>query len=237
VPRPPAWHCAARIPPARAGADPQPAQRPGRPVGDLAVLGRPERLARAAVRPGFALSHWMVDGMSVSSDKNFDLSQSLALYDRVEVVQGASGLMSGMGTLCRAEPGAQAAHGPAARGTAAACRPLEPARSHGRRLRAAECRRQLACPRRGGCQQPPQLYGPHGQPQTQLLRRGRGRHCRPDHAAPGGQSAAQHPPRLAQRDPHRPRRRRPAPAALHLPGLRLGILAAADRHRLCPAGT
>ncbi|SUY87445.1 Ferripyoverdine receptor precursor [Comamonas terrigena] len=68
-------------------------------VRDLAVLSAGLSTSRGQLYArGFALSHWMVDGMSVSSDKNFDLSQSLALYDRVEVVQGASGLMSGMGT-------------------------------------------------------------------------------------------------------------------------------------------
>lgn len=67
-------------------------------VRDLAALSAGLTASRGQLYArGFALSHWMVDGMSVSSDKNFDLSQSLAMYDRVEVVQGASGLMSGMG--------------------------------------------------------------------------------------------------------------------------------------------
>lgn len=39
----------------------------------------------------------MVDGMSISFDSNFDLGQNLAMFDRVEVVQGASGLMNGTG--------------------------------------------------------------------------------------------------------------------------------------------
>lgn len=67
-------------------------------VRDLATLSAGLTASRGQLYArGFALSQWMVDGMSVSSDKNFDLSQSLAFYDRVEVVQGASGLMNGMG--------------------------------------------------------------------------------------------------------------------------------------------
>lgn len=67
-------------------------------VRDLAALSAGLSASRGQLYArGFALSQWMLDGMSVSADKNFDLSQSLAFYDRVEVVQGASGLMHGMG--------------------------------------------------------------------------------------------------------------------------------------------
>lgn len=82
---------------------------------DLAMLSTGLTVSRGQLYArGFALSHWMLDGVSTSFDKNFDLGQSLALYDRVEVVQGASGLMSGMGNpsaalnLVRKLPTAQA---------------------------------------------------------------------------------------------------------------------------------
>ena len=67
-------------------------------VQDLAVLSAGLTASRGQLYArGSALGHWMLDGVGVSFDKNFDLGQSLALYDRVEVVQGATGLMQGMG--------------------------------------------------------------------------------------------------------------------------------------------
>ena len=67
-------------------------------VQDLAALAPGLTVSREQLYArGFALGHWMLDGVGMSFDKNFDLVQSLALYDRVEVVQGATGLMLGMG--------------------------------------------------------------------------------------------------------------------------------------------
>ncbi len=67
-------------------------------VLDLAALSAGLTASRGQLYArGSALGHWMLDGVGVSFDKNFDLGQSLALYDRVEVVQGATGLMQGLG--------------------------------------------------------------------------------------------------------------------------------------------
>lgn len=47
---------------------------------------------------GFAVNTFMVDGVRmVSNYNNIFLSQDMSLYDRVEVVRGATGLMNGMG--------------------------------------------------------------------------------------------------------------------------------------------
>ena len=47
---------------------------------------------------GFAVNTFMVDGVRmVSNYNNMFLSQDMSLYDRVEVVRGATGLMNGMG--------------------------------------------------------------------------------------------------------------------------------------------
>lgn len=46
---------------------------------------------------GFAISNVLQDGLSTTFDKTLDLTQSLVMYDRVEILQGASGLMQGTG--------------------------------------------------------------------------------------------------------------------------------------------
>ncbi|CAM3749342.1 Ferric-pseudobactin BN7/BN8 receptor [Pseudomonas reidholzensis] len=63
---------------------------------------------------GFLISNYLVDGLPRTSSKMYSLNSSTALYDRVEVVRGATGLMSGMGSpgaainLIRKRPTAQA---------------------------------------------------------------------------------------------------------------------------------
>lgn len=47
---------------------------------------------------GFLISNYLVDGLPRATSKMFSLNSSTALYDRVEVVRGATGLMSGMGS-------------------------------------------------------------------------------------------------------------------------------------------
>lgn len=47
---------------------------------------------------GFMISNYLVDGLPKSSSKMFSLQASTAMFDRVEVVRGATGLMSGMGS-------------------------------------------------------------------------------------------------------------------------------------------
>lgn len=48
---------------------------------------------------GFAVNTFMVDGVRmVSNYNNMFLTQDMSLYDRVEVVRGATGLMNGMGS-------------------------------------------------------------------------------------------------------------------------------------------
>lgn len=47
---------------------------------------------------GFMISNYLVDGLPKSSSKLFSLQASTAMFDRVEVVRGATGLMSGMGS-------------------------------------------------------------------------------------------------------------------------------------------
>lgn len=62
---------------------------------------------------GFLISNYLVDGLPRSASKMYSLQSSTALYDRVEVVRGATGLMSGMGSpgaainLVRKRPTAQ----------------------------------------------------------------------------------------------------------------------------------
>ncbi|TBU75440.1 TonB-dependent siderophore receptor [Phytopseudomonas daroniae] len=46
---------------------------------------------------GFIISNYLVDGLPRSSGRIFNLQSGTAMFDRVEVVRGATGLMSGMG--------------------------------------------------------------------------------------------------------------------------------------------
>ena len=67
-------------------------------VQDVALLSAGLTVSRGQLYAlGFLLGHWMLDGVGVSFDHHFDVGQNLALYDRVEVVQGATGLMQGLG--------------------------------------------------------------------------------------------------------------------------------------------
>ena len=47
---------------------------------------------------GFLISNYQVDGLPRSASKLYSLNASTAMYDRVEVIRGATGLMSGMGS-------------------------------------------------------------------------------------------------------------------------------------------
>ncbi|TBU85615.1 TonB-dependent siderophore receptor [Phytopseudomonas dryadis] len=47
---------------------------------------------------GFIISNYLVDGLPRSSSRTFNLRAGTAMFDRVEVVRGATGLMSGMGS-------------------------------------------------------------------------------------------------------------------------------------------
>ena len=83
-------------------------------VQDVALLSAGLTVSRGQLYArGFPLGHWMLDGVGVSFDHHFDVGQNLALYDRVEVVQGATGLMQGLGNpsasmnLVRKQPTAQ----------------------------------------------------------------------------------------------------------------------------------
>lgn len=46
---------------------------------------------------GFALDTLMLDGLNTTFDKTVDLANSLAMYERIEIVRGAAGLVQGPG--------------------------------------------------------------------------------------------------------------------------------------------
>jgi outer membrane receptor for ferric coprogen and ferric-rhodotorulic acid len=46
---------------------------------------------------GFQVDNIMVDGLTISQDSDVVGSSTLAMYDRVEVVRGAAGLLEGAG--------------------------------------------------------------------------------------------------------------------------------------------
>lgn len=120
---------------------------------------------------GFSLTNFQIDGVPTILDANMDIDNaSIAIYDRIEVVRGATGLRSGGDYQPRAQAcKQQGVH----RQSHVGGRFLEPLRRHGRPHRTAEYRRFGACPRGGQLPRSGRLYRFRADSNYGVLR-----HCR-----------------------------------------------------------